>query len=108
MAPEHKPRFCPRIPLGGSLTVEYHHSYSAPLRDLSMTGAFIDDDLPFPVGQPVPLTIRLSDSESIEVEAIVRRSTRHRGLGVEFVGISPADAQRLQEFLTAAQTKKAS
>ena len=107
MAPEHKARFCPRVQLGRSLTVEYHHSYRAPVRDLSLTGAFFEDNLPFPVGQPIPLTIWLNDNESIEVEAVVRRAARGRGLGVEFVGMSHADSERLREFLAAAQTKKA-
>ena len=110
MAPDHKARFSPRIRLGRRLTVEYHHSYRAPLSDLSLTGAFIDDDLPFPVGQPIALTIWLSDNESIEVQAVVRRAARGRarGLGVEFVSMSHADSDRLREFLATAQPRKAS
>lgn len=108
MAPDHKARFCARTRLSQSLTAEYHHSYRAPVRDLSLTGAFIDDNLPFPVGQPIPLTIWLNDNESIEVEAVVRRAARGRGLGVEFVSMSQADSVRLREFLAAAQPRKAS
>lgn len=107
MAPDHKPRCSPRIRLPWRLTVEYHHSYRAPLRDLSMTGAFIDDDLPFPVGQPIPLTIWLNENEAIEVEAVVRRASRGRGLGVEFVGMTHADSVLLHDFLAAAQSNPA-
>ena len=110
MAPDHKARFSPRIRLSRRLTAEYHHSYGAPVRDLSLTGAFIDDDFPFPVGQPIPLTIWLNDNEAIEVEAVVRRAARGRGrgLGVEFVSMSHADSVRLREFLAAAQPRTAS
>lgn len=107
MAPDPETRFCPRIRLHRPLTAEYHHSYRAPLRDLSLTGAFIDDDLPFPVGRPIPLTIWLDDNVAIEVEAVVRRAARGRGLGVEFVSMSHADSERLREFLVAARTSEA-
>ena len=108
MAPNHKARFSTRVRLNRSVTAEYHHSYRAPVRDLSLTGAFIDDNLPFPVGQPIPLTIWLNDNEAIEVEAVVRRAARGRGLGVEFVGMSHAGSVRLREFLAAAEPRKAS
>jgi len=85
------------------LRAEYHHSYRVPLRDLSLIGAFIEDDLPFPVGRHIPLTIWLNDNEAIEVEAVVRRAARGRGLGVEFVRMSEADSARLREFLIAAR-----
>lgn len=103
MAPAHKARFCRRMRVSQRVTAEYHHSYRAPVRDLSLTGAFLDDNLPFPVGQPIPLTIWLNDNEAIEVEAVVRRAARGRGLGVEFVGMSHADSVRLRDFLAAAK-----
>lgn len=107
MAPDRKARRSPRVRVHRRLVVEYHHSYRAPLRDVSLTGAFIDDDLPFPVGQPIPLTIWLNDNEAIEVEAVVRRNRRGRGLGVEFVSMGGADSTRLREFLIAARTSAA-
>lgn len=102
MAPSHKPRFCARIHLQHPVTGEYHH-YRIPLQDLSLTGAFIEDDLPLSVGQTFPLTIWLHESDSIEVEAVVRRAARGQGVGVEFVGMTPPDSQRLREFLAAAR-----
>jgi hypothetical protein len=106
MAPSHKPRFCARIHLQHPLTGEYHH-YRIPLQDLSLTGAFIEDDLPLSVGQTLPLTLWLNESESIEVEAIVRRADKGHGVGVEFVGMSHPDSLRLREFFAAAKTHSA-
>ena len=99
MAPNDKGRFCNRTPLKHSLTAEYKH-YRVSLHDLSLTGAFIKDDLLLPVGQPIPLVIWLDENEPIEVEAIVRRAARGEGHGVEFVGMNHADSIRLRTFLT--------
>jgi len=104
MAPSHKPRFCARFHLQHRLTGEYHH-YRIPLQDLSLTGAFIEDDLPLSVGQTFPLTIWLHEGDSIEVEAVVRRAARGHGVGVEFVGMNPLDSARLREFLAAAKAQ---
>ncbi len=106
MAPTHKPRFCARIHLQHPLTGEYHH-YRIPVQDLSLTGAFIEEDLPLSVGQTFPLTIWLHEHEPIEVEAVVRRAARGHGMGVEFVGMSPPDSARLRDFLAAAKAQAA-
>jgi len=99
MAPRHKPRFCARTHLKHPLSGEYHH-YRVPLQDLSLTGAFIEDDLPLSVGQCFPLTIWLDENQSIEVEAVVRRAAPGQGVGIEFVGMSHPDSARLREFFT--------
>ena len=67
---------------------EYHHAYRVPLRDLSLTGAFLVGELPFHVGQDIHLTVWLSNNEAIEVEAVARRADRGKGLGIEFVSLS--------------------
>lgn len=103
MAPDKDSRFCPRAHLARPIVAEYHHAYPIPLRDLSLTGAFLAGDLPLHPGQDIHLTIRLTDTETIEVEAVVRRAARGSGLGVEFVEMSHADAVRLQEYFRAAR-----
>ena len=103
MAPDKDSRFCPRAHLTRPLLAEYHHAFPLPLRDLSLTGAFLGEELPLHTGQEVHLTIWLSDTESIEVEAVVRRALQGTGLGVEFVGMSHADSIRLQEYFRAAR-----
>jgi hypothetical protein len=106
MGPNDKPRFCARTHLQHPLTGEYQH-YRIPLQDLSLTGAFIEDDLPLSVGQTFPLTIWFDENSSIDVEAVVRRAARGHGVGVEFVGMTPPDSARLREFLAAAKAKTA-
>ncbi len=98
MAPGTKSRFCGRTRLDAPLEAEYLH-YRAPLRDLSLNGAFIDADLPLHVGQQIPLTLWLDSQHSIDVEAVVRRAGP--GLGVEFVRMTPSDATCLREYLMA-------
>ena len=96
MAPGKESRFCPRARLNPPLKTEYHHAYRVALRDLSLTGAYLAGDLPFRIGQDIHLTVWLSDNEAIEVEAVVRRAVRGKGLGIEFVRMSEADSARLR------------
>ena len=102
MPPKSEHRLCHRTHLNRPVVAEYH-TYRVPLQDLSLTGGFIEDDLPVHVGQSFPLTLWLSDSERIEVEAEVRRALPRKGVGIEFVTISHPDSVRLREFLKAAQ-----
>jgi len=106
MAPDKDSRFCPRAHLTQPLLAEYHHAYPIRLQDLSPTGAFLVGELSLYVGQEVHLTVWLTDSEAIEVEAVVRRARPGGGLGVEFVGMSHADSLRLQEYFRAARAEE--
>ena len=103
MTPDKESRFCPRAHLKQPLVAEYHHAYAIPVDDLSPAGAFLADELPFSVGQEIHLTIHLTDTEEIEVESVVRRVVRGKGLGVEFVTMSRADADKLKEFFASAR-----
>ncbi len=103
MAPGKESRFCPRARLNRPLMAEYHHAYRVPVRDLSLTGAFLAGELPFHVGQDIHLAVWLSDSEAIEIEAVVRRAVRGKGLGVEFVRMSEAETARLRKYFYTAR-----
>ena len=96
-------RFCPRAHLKQPLVAEFHHAYPIPIIDLSPVGAFLADELPFSVGQEVHLTLRLGETKAIEVEAVVRRVVKGKGLGVEFVGMSKPDSEQLRKFLMTAR-----
>lgn len=96
-------RFCPRAHLKQPLVAEFHHAYPIPINDLSPVGAFLADELPFSVGQEVHLTLRLGETKAIEVEAVVRRVVKGKGLGVEFVGMSKPDSEHLRKFLITAR-----
>jgi len=70
------------------------------LRDISQTGAFIEDPRPLPAGRILRLLIRLSpDSRAITVWGMIRRVEEGKGMGVEFVQISPGDRAFLRDSL---------
>ena len=59
------------------------------IRDLSPTGAFIEDNRPFPVGHLIDLRLRGENlAEPIHVRAIVRRVEPQIGMAVEFVALT--------------------
>jgi PilZ domain len=70
------------------------------IRDLSPTGAFIEDNRPFPVGHVIDLRL-CGDclTEQLEVKAIVRRVEPQIGMAVEFVALSDATRATLLEFV---------
>lgn len=87
-----------RIVPPGSLQAEYPGMRSA-VRDLSLAGAFIEDERPLPVGRIFKL--RLSSptfGTEMELDAVVRRVEPHMGMAVEFVALS-RDAKKTLEDL---------
>lgn len=59
------------------------------VRDLSPSGAFIEDERPLPVGRVFTLHLRGSPlSQALELRAIVRRVEPHVGMAVEFLSMS--------------------
>lgn len=70
------------------------------LRDLSPTGAFIEEDRPFPVGRVIDLRLRGEGLEGeIEVKAIVRRVEAQIGMAVEFIALSKETRAFLMKFV---------
>ena len=69
------------------------------VRNLSLSGLYIEDPPPFPRGRIVRLKIWLGDQESIVVRAMVRRVDESAGMSLEFVEIDNAGRQRLRSFL---------
>jgi PilZ domain len=70
------------------------------IRDLSPTGAFIEDNRPFPVGHLIDLRLR-GDSLAvpIQVKAIVRRVEPQIGMAVEFVALTKPTREILLDFI---------
>lgn len=70
----------------------------AVLTDLSIRGCYLQTNTPLPAGAHPQLTIR---AEGIEVlaHAVVRTSNRTLGMGLEFVDLTAAAKQRLQELI---------
>ncbi|MBI4462202.1 MAG: PilZ domain-containing protein [Acidobacteria bacterium] len=81
-----------------ALRVEFP-DLQARVRDLSLSGAYIDYPRPFPRGHLVRLRIWLTEESTIDIRAIVRRADEGVGMSVEFVEISQRDRTQLRRFL---------
>lgn len=72
-------------------------------RDLSMTGMAIRTDLAFQIGMKVLLAVTTPSHGKLEVHVVVRRTIDEpgfKGVGVEFVDVSPATAAKLHAILS--------
>ena len=72
------------------------------LRDLSLSGASIEDPHPLPRGRMVRMQIWLSKDVGITLRAMIRWMNEGAGMGMEFLEISDADRARLRNFIAAA------
>lgn len=92
-------RIYARIVPSISLQAEYPGMRSV-VRDVSLAGAFIEDDRPLPVGRVFKL--RLSSERvptEIEVVSVVRRVEPHVGMAVEFVALSKEAKKSLEAIV---------
>jgi len=90
-----------RIRPASALLVEYP-GLRALIRDLSTTGAFIEDERPLPVGRMLDLHLCGDGIEpAIEVRAVVRRVEPHMGMAVEFVAMTQDAEIRLRQLVAA-------
>jgi hypothetical protein len=70
------------------------------VRDISQGGLFIEDPRPLPAGRMLRLLLRLKPNcPAITVWGMIRRVEEGKGMGVEFVQITPADRAVLRDFL---------
>jgi hypothetical protein len=72
------------------------------LRDISLTGAFVEDKHPLPAGRRVQLRFWLSTVEPVVIDSVIRRVEEGRGVAAEFLTMTEADHNQLREFLTLA------
>lgn len=91
----------PRIKPEQTVRVEYP-DFVPRVRNLSISGAFIEDARPLPPGRIVPLRLWLGYKEPITMKVMVRRVVEGRGMGVEFLSMEEDDRKRLREFVGAA------
>ncbi len=91
-------RFCPRVKPKETLLVDYP-AYRASVRDINLSGAFIEDQRPIPPGHVIRLRIQLSENEAITVNVMVRRVEEGCGMGVEFLAMNDADRHRLRKIV---------
>ncbi len=88
----------PRVKPKETLLVDYP-AYRASVRDINLSGAFIEDPRPIPPGHVIRLRIQLSANESITANVMVRRVEVGRGMGVEFLAMNDADRHRLRKIV---------
>lgn len=98
MAVEQQRRAHPRMIPSQSVFVDYPE-YRPQVRDLSLSGAFIEDPRPMAPGRSVKVKLWLSYYEPVAIEAMVRRVEEGRGIGVEFLRMNKADYSRLRAFV---------
>jgi hypothetical protein len=80
---------------------------SGSIRDLSLTGVFVVDSDPLPVGTTINFELRLHTC-SLPVKGIVRRFIPEQGMGIQFVQLSPESKILLKSYLdTQARTPRA-
>ena len=66
--------------------------------DVSGNGCYVETILPLAVGTTLRVEFWI-DAEKISSSAVVRTSDPGVGNGVEFIGLTPATKQRLQDHL---------
>lgn len=81
-----------------TLFVDYP-AYRPAVRDISLSGVFIEDPRPIPPGHVIRVRIQLSENESITANVMVRRVEEGRGMGVEFLAMTDADGNRLRKIV---------
>jgi hypothetical protein len=72
----------------------FYDERSAPVRDISLEGAFVLDPDPLPVGSEIVFTIR-AGHQDISLEGIVRHSVDQEGMGIHFTKIPAVSKRRL-------------
>jgi len=88
-----------RIIPPASLQAEYPGMRSA-VRDLSLAGAFIEDERPLPIGRIFRLRLASPTlNAEMDVDAVVRRVEPHIGMAVEFVALSKEAKKTLEELV---------
>jgi len=91
-----------RIPTPKGLWVAWQHNNSqdvSRVRDLNLGGLFVATASAPPEGSIVQILLSVPEGE-IRSQAVVRNVTPGEGMGVEFKGLSPQDADRLERLVT--------
>lgn len=87
------PRFCV-----GTQDYAVHTGHSWRIRNLSVSGVFIEDREPLEAGKTVYLELHLGQ-DRIPCQGIVRRSVPRQGMGVQFKNLPPEAKDCLERYL---------
>jgi len=93
-------RAYPRIAPASPLVAEYSGLYSV-VRNLSESGAFLEDHQPVLVGREIELHMRGQGLRGqITAKAIVRRVVPNTGMGVEFLALDSEAIHQIRETIS--------
>ena len=90
-------RFSPRLNARATDYVVYVEG-SGKVQDVSLTGVFIVDPQPLPVGTMFGFTLSLGDQQ-IPIRGVVSRSVPGAGMGVRFQEMSLETRHRLERVI---------
>lgn len=93
-------RTSPRIKPCFPVYVEYPEPGS--VRDISLSGAFIEDYYPAFLGQRLQFRFWLGQIEPVVINGAVRRIEKGRGMAVEFLSTTRAHYNHLRQFVQGA------
>ena len=68
------------------------------LETLSLGGVFIHTPEPAPIGSTINILLDMQSGD-VRARAIVRRITPSKGMGIEFISMTPEDRARLNKQL---------
>lgn len=91
----------PRFHCSGTASIwEQGHElpFSARVNEISLSGCYIEIMSPLRVATGVRLEVSIN-RRSISLEGIVRNSQAQYGMGIEFIKIAPAEAEKLQRVI---------
>lgn len=93
----HEKRLAPRLPIpSGDFVI--HTGSSWKIRNLSQSGAFLEDPHPLLPGSPLFMELHLGN-ERIPCSGVVRRSLPQVGMGIQFLQVDREMQDRLERYL---------
>ena len=91
----------PRVRPLPLLLAEYGEGLT-PVRDIGLTGAFIEEINPPGVGQDVQFLLWVNSTDAMAMRGVVRHCTLGRGMGVEFLSMGATQASWLEDYCSRA------
>ncbi len=90
-----------RVPTPAGVWVSWKiakHAKTSRVLNLSLSGAFIDSQENIQVGTPLKLLFAMTEGK-IQLDAVVRVFQPGKGMGVEFVSMTPSQAQLVRKVV---------
>ena len=104
-------RFTPKEELFADfdrVTMLRNHWRSHRVRDISLSGAFIEDAHPPPGGRQLEIKLWLRASQPLAITSAIRRAEVGQGMGVQFLNMSEDDYDQLRSYIIVSRLQGAS